>query len=248
MFLWLQNHSTGDLLKLRTQKCVCYFYSIIFTDADLQAISGLIEVKVHPDIETTNVVAKQPYGQICLAANHVSPILIKDSCPKEDERQRDIIIINQRVDLTKSCIITANMCKNNPCPTSTSGITSKLIIEVTDGPIEVVIPINEDLIKEDTYESINRKKLNPVFNVDSYMNLFTLNNTLVENEGLDYTYTFEVAGPSYAQIWAYNTRRSYLEARVWTLSAVSMSLLTPVIRRSLVTVVSSQCPSLLSSN
>jgi len=231
LYLWLSNHKVEESLKVRVQTCACYFYGMPFAEGDLFATSGFIEVQLPGWLKYAHATGSQPYGQICFAAHYAQELSTSSTCPTVAERQQPIPIISETIDLTKECTISAMLCNLNEgqCPTSPSSAETSVAVEVQDGSIEVTFAINSTFLLD--YESVNYRRIKPVFSVDSYMNIYALNETLTSNEGKDYTYIFELAGPAYAGIWTYITRRSYLEARVWPLSAVSLGLLKPELKR-----------------
>lgn len=246
-YLKIQNHHVGNFTA-RGFKSRIILKNVMFDVCDIWVNIGYIDIEIAPEVTYAKVSTTQPYGAICMASQEVSLYSASSGCPDEAERQKPNKIINQQVEATASCTISALLCNveedSNQCSSAyESLVEQEIVTEVIDGFIEVVHKIDDERIWN--YENINYRNIYPTFNVESYMNLYAMNETLMANPGLDYMFIYEVMGPQVEDIWVYITRKSYLEARVWPLTAVSLSLIRPLTKRTSLTIGDTACPSRL---
>lgn len=129
------------------------------------------------------------------------------------------------------------------CETSKDAVKQKVIAENMDGPVEISYKLESRHIRSESYETLDKKRVAPSFNIGSTLLLSDMKKTLEKNEGTDFTYIFDLAGIKYEEIWTYVTRKSYLEARVWPLSVASFGILKPRTNRSVLIPIDSSCPS-----
>ena len=161
---------------------------------------------------------------ICMAGTSTQAISTGSGCPSASVRAANVTVVNNDLDSSRSCTITANICNTGSCassePTSATTTISKLTITLNDGPVQLAY-------SESSSSTINYLPTHQVFNVDSYVRIAEFSSLLQANSEDNRMFRMGLSGVNYNQTWVYSSKKQYIEARPWLLSSISLSILKP---------------------
>jgi hypothetical protein len=213
-----------------------------FTDMKIEQMSyhtytGVLAIVQNKAYEVNKVVMNSPTGAVWASGATVNMNATNwSSDNKSLEELRDLLWSNTF--WTTDGYICSYKSKHCGDPEYSSSKKMGLFeITLNDGPIQFTIRDSQ------YFESKSFYPKDDTFSISSQKLLLTNKEDFSSEPNDPRIYIYEVVGPGYSKTWVHSSSFSYIEARPWLLSMLSLSVLRPrYIRNSIVHIPGGTCP------
>ena len=213
--------------------------SIIQGYVNYEVMSGVNNVENNVNnVKSIAANIQQRYGAICISAPTIIPVTNSSGCPDITRRKRGIEEIDADSECSVKSIICNSQTERTECVEGMSG-QQETNITVEDGPIQITM---KDYYIYTSYMIQSFLPSAPTLNLYTIQLLSEYKTLIEENEQLDYIAKLDLRGPKYKELWIHSTKNTYLYARPWLLSLLSLSILLPPINTHRYILIDSQCP------
>ena len=202
----------------------------------INIIQGFVNYELTPNFESMSASLNQAYGAICISAPVITPITNSSGCPNATRRASEIPMQGNVVDPSAECSLKSIICATGTNCSEGVNNQQETTITLKDGPIQIRMKDQIGYMAESFLPD------QPTLNAYTIRRLSEYKTLMEENEELDYITKLDIRGPSYTELWIHSTKNTYLYARPWVLSLLSLSILLPPIDTQRSVIIDSKCP------